>query len=178
VARYAGIYRILLDPARADDPVIARQLTYLNTFGRGIYPLALRLLHEHGEASSAAELLVSLEHVQSLLLRRTVVGVTTDRLVARLCRAAAVSRRPGARDRAHHAVGRTHPRRPQVHGPPAPAYVLKRLAGDIDFPDIDWSTSPRWRRPTIGLPTASAAGPTSPTTSRTASVPWPRRSAT
>jgi hypothetical protein len=29
--------------------------------------------------------------VQSLLLRRTVVGVTTDRLVARLCRAAAVS---------------------------------------------------------------------------------------
>jgi hypothetical protein len=53
VARYAGIYRILLDPARADDPVIARQLTYLNTFGRGMYPLALRLLHEHGEATSA-----------------------------------------------------------------------------------------------------------------------------
>ncbi|WP_295816983.1 DUF262 domain-containing protein [uncultured Microbacterium sp.] len=136
--RYAGIYRILLDPSRADDPVIARQLTYLNTFGRGMYPLALRLLHEHGEGDlSAADLLVSLEHVQSLLLRRTVVGVTTDRLVARLCRAATLSR-----DALVHAIARITPsdKRTRVGLKytelPYPAYVLKRLAGDIDVPGI------------------------------------------
>jgi hypothetical protein len=60
------------------------------------------------------------------------------------------SRRARPRDRAHHPVRRTHPRRSQVRRPPHPNYVLGRLAGDPDgrtrlehvvpvAPSDDWS---------------------------------------
>jgi len=137
--RYAALYRSLLEPARAEDAAVALQVSYLNTFGRRMYPLALRLLHEHDEGRLATtELLGSLEQLQSLLLRRTVVGVSTERLVARLCRAAAVSR-----DALVHAIARITPSDERTRVGlkystlPHPAYVLARLAGDVDTSSLD-----------------------------------------
>ena len=90
---YSAIYRILLTPqllleAEPAETELARQLAFLNTFGRGMYPLVLGAYRDfaRGELSKDA-LIVLLEQIQSLQLRRTVVGLTNDRLVARLCRA-------------------------------------------------------------------------------------------
>ncbi|HWI30536.1 MAG TPA: DUF262 domain-containing protein, partial [Microbacterium sp.] len=85
---YSEIYRTLLEPAHERDEEIALQLGHINTFGRGMYPLVLRAYRDYarGDADGSA-LIATLEHIQSLLLRRTVVGIGNDRLVARLCRA-------------------------------------------------------------------------------------------
>lgn len=136
---YSEIYRTLLDPSRATEGAVGRQLGYLNTFGRGMYPLTMRLVREHRDAAlSTPELIDALEKLQSLLLRRTVVGVSTDRLVARLCRAAAISR-----DALVRAIARITPSdertrvglkySPLPHAP----YVLARLAGDVDAATFD-----------------------------------------
>jgi hypothetical protein len=150
---YSDAYRVLLDPAQEPDPEIARQLGYLNTFGRGMYPLVMRAYHDysHGEVSKDA-LIGILEHVQSLLLRRTVVGVSNDRLVARLCRA-----RTGGADELVRAIARVTPSDERVRVAlkyselPHAAYVLGRIAGvdspaglDVDHvvplaPSDDWS---------------------------------------
>jgi len=54
-----------------------------------MYPIAMRLYRDHLHAElSASDLSLALTHVESLLLRRTVVGLPIDRLVARFCRAA------------------------------------------------------------------------------------------
>jgi hypothetical protein len=139
-------------PSPADDAEVARQLEYLNTFGRGVYPLVLRLYRDYDDgALSADELLVSLEHLQSLLLRRKIAGLATDRLVARLCRAADIGR-----DELVRAIARITPsdERTRVglkYGDlPHPNYVLGRLAGtstaglDLEHvapvaPSDDWS---------------------------------------
>lgn len=150
---YAEIYGVLLDPARADDAEIGRQLAYLGTFGRGMYPLAMRLSHDHAHGVLGVdELLSSLEQLQSLLLRRKIVGIGADRLVARLCRAA-----ERGRDDLVHAIARITPsdERTRVglkYGDlPHAHYVLGRLAGtdgssglDIEHvvplaPSDDWS---------------------------------------
>ncbi len=134
----AEIYGTLLDPRQAPDAEIGRQLGYVNTFGRAPYPLVLRLYrdHAHGELG-LTDLITSLEQLQSLLLRRTIVGTPTDRLVARLCRAAAVGR-----DELVGAIARITPsdERTRVglkYGElPHAAYVLGRLAGaDVDAAD-------------------------------------------
>ncbi|MCU1481805.1 MAG: hypothetical protein JWQ19_2591 [Subtercola sp.] len=85
---YSAAYRVLLNPALEPDAEVARQLAYVNTFGRGTYPLVMRAYRDYtlGTATRGA-LIGILENIQSLLLRRTVVGISTDRLVARLCRA-------------------------------------------------------------------------------------------
>lgn len=147
------IYRTLLDPARTPDREIGRQIAYLNTFGRGMYPLVMRLYrdHLHG-ALGVDELIASLEHLQSLLLRRKVVGLPNDRLVARLCRAA-----DEGRDALVLAIARITPsdERARVglkYGDlPHASYVLGRLAGvdahdglDLEHvvplaPGDDWS---------------------------------------
>ncbi|WP_279072639.1 DUF262 domain-containing protein [Microbacterium lacticum] len=150
---YAEIYGLLLDPAHTPDPEIGQQFAYLGTFGRGVAPLLLRLYgdHVHG-LLDRDELILSLEQVQSLLLRRAIVGISTDRLVARLCRAA-----ERGRDDLVHAIARITPsdERTRVglkYGDlPHPRYVLGRLAGltdpagfDVDHvvpvaPSDDWS---------------------------------------
>ncbi|WP_292832462.1 DUF262 domain-containing protein [Microbacterium sp.] len=86
---YAEIYRMLREPAAAPDAALSRQLSRLSTFGPETAPLALHLFdaHVHGRLSRA-HLMAALDHLQSLLLRRAVVGISTDRLIARLCRAA------------------------------------------------------------------------------------------
>ncbi|MFT4136651.1 DUF262 domain-containing protein [Microbacterium sp.] len=147
----AGVYALLLDPDRAPDSVIGDQLRALNTFGRGMYPLIMRLYRDHvdGRLDTAA-LVAEFERLQSLLLRRKVVGVPTDRLVARLCRAA-----DGGRDALERAVARIAPSDERIrvalkYGElPHAAYVLRRLTGaggDLDVehvvppaPSDDWS---------------------------------------
>ena len=132
---YSEIYRILLEPARAADREIARQLGFINTFGRGMYPLVMRAFREHSSGTVHAKVLIeTLEQVQSLLLRRTIVGLDNDRLVGRLCRAG--ESRAGTLARA---IARITPSDARVrvalkYGDlPHTAYVLGRLAG-IDSP--------------------------------------------
>ncbi len=85
---YAEVYGTLLDPSRCPDPHLARHLRHLGTFGRGMYPLIMRVYRDWEDGRIDTPTLVDiLERVQSLLLRRTIVQVTNDRLVARLCRA-------------------------------------------------------------------------------------------
>lgn len=138
---FSDIYRVLLDPAQEADADISRQLAWLGTFGSGMYPLVLRLFRDHAHgAVGKDELIRSLEHVQALLLRRAIVGVTDDRLVARLCRA----REEGA-EALEVAIARISPSDERVRAAlkystlPHPAYVLSRLAG-LDSPaglDVD-----------------------------------------
>ena len=136
---YSEIYRTLLDPAAAKDSEIGRQLAYLNTFGRGTYPLVMRLYrdHLHGELSADA-LIASVEQLQSLLLRRKIVGLSNDRLVARLCRAADLGR-----DELVRAIARITPSDERTRVglkysdlPHAP-YVLGRLAGVDEHDGLD-----------------------------------------
>lgn len=128
---YAGIYRELLDPASSRDPELARELASLNVLGRGMYPLVLRLVHDarHGILSHR-DLIARLEDLQSLLLRRTVAGIPTERLVARLCRAYA----DGA-DALTRAIARITPSDERVRvglkysDLPHARHVLGRIAG-------------------------------------------------
>ena len=133
---FSGIYRTLLDPSSADDAELGRQLAWMNTFGRGMYPLLMRSFHDftHGDVDRGA-LIGTLELLQSLLIRRAVVGVSSERLVARLCRA----RRDGVEDLMR-AVARIMPSDERVRIAlkyaelPHAAYVLGRLAAP-DSPD-------------------------------------------
>ncbi|GAA3023661.1 DUF262 domain-containing protein [Microbacterium dextranolyticum] len=157
---FAEIYGVLLDPQTASEPQIGQQLAYVGTFGRGIFPLVLRLSHDHAHgALGTDDFIASLEQLQSLLLRRKIVGTTTDRLVARLCRAA-----EQGRGELVHAIARITPsdERTRVglkYGDlPHAHYVLGRLAGvsastpvDVEHvvpiaPSDDWSPdgSRRW----------------------------------
>lgn len=141
---YSAIYRVLIDPMHAPDPEVARQLGYVNTFGRGMYPLVMRTYHEwlsalpDAEREARRELISLLERVQSLLLRRTIVGTSTDSLVARLCRA----RDEGA-DALTHAFARIMPSDERVRGAlkygvlPHPAYVLGRLSDAPNLADLE-----------------------------------------
>lgn len=136
---YSAGYRVLLEPALADDSEIARQFAYINTFGRGMYPLALRAYRDYTTGiSDKSALIATLEQVQSLLLRRTVVGVSNARLVARLCRA----RQDGQDDLAR-AIARITPSDARVrvalkYGDlPHAAYVLARLSDVESVIDLD-----------------------------------------
>ena len=127
---YSAVYRILLEPARAADAVVARQLSLTNTFGRGMYPLVMRAYRDYSRgAEEASTLIGTLEQVQSLLLRRTIVGVGNDRLVGRLCRA-----HEEEGDALTRAIARITPSDERVRvalkygGLPHAAYVLGRLA--------------------------------------------------
>ncbi|MBN9176180.1 MAG: DUF262 domain-containing protein [Microbacterium sp.] len=132
--RFAEIYGLLLEPRGIPDAEVSRQVAYLNTFGRGVYPLVMRLYRDYDDGVLGVdELIVSLEHLQSLLLRRKIAGLSTDRLVARLCRAASVGR-----TELLHAIARITPsdERTRVglkYGDlPHAHYVLGRLAGTDD----------------------------------------------
>ena len=133
---YSEVYRILLDPSQTPDAEIGRHLAYLNTFGRGMYPLIMRAYRDYLRGGLSREaLLETLEHVQSLLLRRAVVGVSNDRLVARLCRAGG-----DGHDSLIHAIARITPSDERVRVAlkysdlPHGAYVLGRMA---DLPGLD-----------------------------------------
>lgn len=138
---YAQVYGVLLDPSRAPDAELAQQLMWLNTFGRGMYPLVMWAYREWMlGALDRDELIATLERIQSLLLRRTVSGLSNDRLVARLCRA----RSEGA-DALVQAIARITPSDERVRvalrygALPHPRYVLGRLAGvdSVDGLDVE-----------------------------------------
>lgn len=136
---YSAAYRTLLDPATASDPDVSRQLTHLATFGRGMYPLVLRSYRDFTlGALDKATLIGSLEQIQSLLLRRTLVGVSNARLVARLCRA-----RERGPENLMVAISRITPSDERVRialkygNLPHAAYVLGRLADVDSLTDLD-----------------------------------------
>ncbi|HEX5858266.1 MAG TPA: DUF262 domain-containing protein, partial [Microbacterium sp.] len=136
---YSAVYRTLLEPALAEDPEISRQLAYVNTFGRGMYPLVMRAYRDHARGIEDRDTLIgTLEHVQALLLRRTAVGLSNDRLVARMCRA----REEGA-DSLARAIARITPSDERVrialkYGDlPHAAYVLGRIAGVESLRDLE-----------------------------------------
>jgi hypothetical protein len=135
----ADIYRILLDPTQEPDVEIARQLGYVNTFGRGMYPLVMRVYRDYARGATTRDALIgTLESIQSLLLRRTISGLTNDRLVARLCRA-----REDGPDALARAIARIMPSNDRVRvelkysALPHPAYVLGRLAGVESLAGLD-----------------------------------------
>lgn len=136
---YSEIYRVLLDPAHAPDADISRELEYLNVFGRGMYPLIMQAYGDFAAGSlPKADLLQTVRYVQALLLRRTVSGLTNDRLVARLCRA-----RANGSDALDRAISRITPSDERVRvglkytDLPHPAYVLSRLAGVANPADLE-----------------------------------------
>jgi hypothetical protein len=84
---YAEVYRILLTPDRAGDRDIGRQLHHVNTFGTAMYPLLLGVYRDYQLQDVDKEtLLAILEQLQSLYLRKMVVGASRDHLAAQLCR--------------------------------------------------------------------------------------------
>ncbi|MCS5716111.1 DUF262 domain-containing HNH endonuclease family protein [Herbiconiux sp. CPCC 205716] len=136
---YSAAYRVLLDPSQEGDPVVARQLGWLNTFGRGLYPLVMRAYHDLVRGQTSAEAFVALaEMLQSLQLRRIVVGLTNERLVARLCRARAEGDESLVR-----ALSRITPSDERVKVGlkytelPHAAYVLGRLSGAAGLDGLD-----------------------------------------
>ncbi|WP_217184142.1 DUF262 domain-containing protein [Streptomyces sp. AC495_CC817] len=136
---YAEIYGILLDPSREPDAEIRRQLGYVNTFGRAAYPLVLSVYSDHARGLvDREELLWTLEALQALYLRRTLVNLPNERLVARLCRA-----RSEGRDAFARALARITPSDERVSAVlkyselPHAAYVLGRLEGVDDPSALD-----------------------------------------
>jgi hypothetical protein len=136
---YAEIYGILLDPSLESDPEIARQLRFVNTFGRAAYPLVLSAYSDHSRGViERDELIETLEWIQALYLRRTLVNLPNERLVARLCRARSQGREALAR-----AFARITPSDERVSAVlkyselPYAAYVLGRLEGVEDPLEFD-----------------------------------------
>ncbi|HWV50732.1 MAG TPA: DUF262 domain-containing protein, partial [Microbacterium sp.] len=136
---FAEIYGILSDPSREQDPGIRRQLHFVNTFGRAAYPLAMSAYSDHARGLiERDELIETLESVQAMYLRRAIVNLPTDRLIARLCRA-----RSAGRDALMRAVARITPSDERVSAVlkygelPHAAYVLGRLEGVDDVAGFD-----------------------------------------
>ena len=133
---YSEIYRVLLDPAHASDVESSRELAFLNVFGGAGYPLLMRAYRDHVRGTAEAEAFArTARDLQALLLRRTVVGLPIDGLVARLCRAGESG--PGD---LRHAMSRITPSDERVRAAlkyrdlPHPRVVLGRLA-DLDATD-------------------------------------------
>lgn len=138
---YAEIYRVLLDPSLEPDAGIRRQLAFVNAFGRTAYPLAMSAYYDYrAERTGKDDLIQTLEWIQALYLRRTIVGLPLDRLIARLCRA-----RAKGTDALMRAVARITPSDERVRAVlkygelPHPAYVLGRILGieSIDGYDVE-----------------------------------------
>lgn len=132
---HAEIYGILLDPSRETDAEIRRHLEYINTFGRAAYPLAMSAYSDHSRGLiTRDDLIETLEWTQALYLRRALVGLPTERLIARLCRARAEGRAALMR-----AFARITPSDERVSAVvkyvdlPHAAYVLGRLE-DVETP--------------------------------------------
>lgn len=128
---YAEVYRNLLEPGHEADSELARQFRWVGTFGRSMYPLLMWLVHDlQHDRADRSTVLDLFEQVQALLLRREIVGLSTERLVARLCRA-----RHEGDDALAHAMARIMPSDERIRmatkfiALPRPAYVLGRLAG-------------------------------------------------
>jgi hypothetical protein len=152
---HAEVYRVLLDPSRCADGEVARQLKYCNTFGSAMYPLLLGVYRDYQlNVIDRNHLLEILEQLQSLYLRKMVVGASRDHLAAQLCRKRRqygypireIARRMPTDERIREAL---------KHNPlPHAGYVLRRIEephdldhlGDLQiehifpqFPSTTWS---------------------------------------
>ncbi len=152
---YSEVYSVLLDPSRCADGEIARQLRHCNTFGTAMYPLLLGVFRDYQlNMIDRNALLEILEHLQSLYLRKMVVGASRDHLAAQLCRKRRqygypileIDRRMPTDERIREAL---------KHNPlPHAGYVLRRIEaphdldhlGDLQiehifpqFPSTTWS---------------------------------------
>ncbi|HWK21083.1 MAG TPA: DUF262 domain-containing protein [Microbacteriaceae bacterium] len=83
----AEVYALLLDPSGADDLAVERALGHLVGFGSSMHPLTMLAVRDWRRGALSADALIeTLTLIESLLLRRMVVGTNRERLVARLCR--------------------------------------------------------------------------------------------
>ncbi|MCU1545075.1 MAG: hypothetical protein JWP30_175, partial [Homoserinimonas sp.] len=136
---FSAVYRTLTEPTLEPDADVSKHLAYLSTFGQTMYPLVMRAYRDYqrGEVTKEA-LLAELESIQSLLIRRTVVGLGVDDLVARLCRA-----REDGRTSLREAIARIMPSDDRVrvalkYGElPHPLYVLGRLSDAATLVGLD-----------------------------------------
>ena len=136
---FAQVYQVLLEPEREPDPVISRHLRGVNVFGPGMYPLVMRVYHDYRAGAMDADVLVrTLQNIQSLLLRRTVAEIGISRLVARLCRAAALGPEELTRAMARITPSDERVRVALKYRPlPHAGYVLSRLAGADGIGGLD-----------------------------------------
>lgn len=149
---YSQVYRILLNPALSGDAEVGRRLGYINNFGSTLYPLLLGVYRDYQlDRITRDDLLEVLEQLQSLYLRKMVVGASRDHLAAQLCRKRsqygypirALARRMPSDERIREALAH----RPLPHA----GYVLQRIdeLGDVSrlqiehifpqFPGESWS---------------------------------------
>jgi hypothetical protein len=85
--RYSEIYKVLLTPSAEEDSQLAKQLKYVATFGRAMYPLLLDVYVQFRRAAiTQGEFLEILGLLQSLFIRKIAVGESRDGIIARLCK--------------------------------------------------------------------------------------------
>ncbi len=125
---YSRIYRILLDPTKARDEDVEGQLSHLAMFGSASFPLVMAVYHDFEcGLIDKADLLHVFEQVQSLYLRKMVVGETRDHLSAQLCRKLRRSGYP-IRDLARRMPSDERIRHALLYRPlPHAGYVLQRV---------------------------------------------------
>lgn len=135
---YSEVYSVLLDPSRCADGEVARQLRHCETFGTAMYPLLLGVYRDYQlNKVDRNALLEILEQLQSLYLRKMVVGASRDHLAAQLCRKRRqygypireIARRMPTDERICEAL---------KHNPlPHAGYVLRRIEETHDLDQLD-----------------------------------------
>ncbi len=131
------VYSVLLDPSRCADGEVARQLRHCNTFGTAMYPLLLGAYRDYQcDVIDRNALLEILEQLQSLYLRKMVVGGSRDHLAAQLCRKRRQYGYP-IRDIARRMPTDERIREALKHNPlPHAGYVLRRLEEPHDLDQL------------------------------------------
>ena len=138
--RYSQIYGLLLTPAVEKDAGLARHLRYVAAFGRAMYPLLLGVYEQFRlGAISRNELLEVLELLQSLFIRKMVVGESRDGIIARLCKTWGKLRDVA---RLQNDIVRRTPSDERVRSAlryrlPHAGYVLTRLEGRDDLDGLE-----------------------------------------
>lgn len=132
------VYRILLTPVEAGDTHITAQLGYVNVFGSAMYPLVMAVYRDYQRNVIGRDVLLdTLERLQSLFLRKMVVGESRDHLVAQLCRRLKKSgypireivRRTPSNGRVRNAL--------KYRALPHAGYVLQRLDGTASLEGLE-----------------------------------------
>lgn len=131
-------YRTILDPAPV-DPELGGRIRTIAVLGRSLLPVVLLALRDlgRGDLGRGAALDV-LDQVESLLIRRLVVGLDNRRLGARIVRAWR-----GGPDAVERAIARITPSDDRTRialryrEVPHPSLVLTRILGVGPWPDAD-----------------------------------------
>ena len=137
--QFAESYGRMLDPALESDDEIRRHLSYVNTFGRAMYPLVMAVYrdYEDGTRLDKATLIATLQQMQTLYLRKMLVGESRDHLAAQLCRTLPDS--PGlVRNIARRCPSDERIRSALAYRPlPHAGYVLARLNGPLSSEELE-----------------------------------------